>query len=220
METTCYGTLETETRIRPEDVEEQFRYGDVVELHMGKNSYDSTIPTFKPHSKRLGEEKLTMYKVGDFVYVLASLFGLKRFLPKEVRHLKKGVYHNEHGPAEDDGTGYKAWYQHGQLHRDDSPAEEQEGQYKAWYQRNELHRLDGPAVERADGTQEWWVEGFQAKHPTICQQAYRATTIPEKLLRLCTHNDYVVRTPAAHNPNCPDVGKVLVALKNATTKGA
>ena len=122
VETTKHGTLVTEIRIRPEDVEEQMRYGGVVELPMGKNSYDINAPNFKNNRKRVGVEKATMYKVGDFKYFIASLFGLKRFLPKEVRHLKGGVYHNENGPAvytENDHIKRELWYINGVKYRKD-----------------------------------------------------------------------------------------------------
>ena len=122
VQTVKNETLVTEIQIQPEEVEEQLRNGGVVNLFVGKNGFESVSPNFKTHDNKLGVEKVTLYNVGSLKYFLASLCGLKRSLPKEVRHLKGGVYHNENGPAvytENSHIKKELWYINGVKYRKD-----------------------------------------------------------------------------------------------------
>ena len=152
-----------------------------------------------------------------------------------VRWTLDGELHREDGPAVEYAGGNKWWYRHGKLHREDGPAEEYADGTKFWWVNDKLHRLDGPAVEWPngqkewwvndkqhrldgpaeewlDGTKLWWVNGVQAENPEVCEKAISSYLTDEEFYKLCTHEDYVVRQLAAHNPKCPAEWRTLVDI--------
>ena len=46
----------------------------------------------------------------------------------------------------------------------------------------------------------------------MCEKAILPNLTDEEFYQLCTHEDYVVRQLAAHNPNCPKEWAALVAI--------
>lgn len=149
-----------------------------------------------------------------------------------------GIKHREDGPAVTYGDGTKEWYIEGKLHRKNGPAVESCNGLKMWYKEGLLHRAGAPAVEEVDGGVEWWFNGSPHRFDglavdlvgglqlwcvhgvtsgasaSVCEKAVSHGLTDVEFYELCTHEDYVVRQLAAHNPKCPVEGKVLVELLN------
>ena len=141
-----------------------------------------------------------------------------------IRWTLDGKLHNPNGPALQYPNGRKEWWKHGKRDHPDGPAVE-EGEYKewwregqrdrpdgpaieaiafnAWFEKDKRNRLDGAAIEWADETKRWWVNNQTTNHPDLCEKATLPNLTDEEFHELCTHEDYVVRQLAAHNPHCP-----------------
>ena len=109
--------------------------------------------------------------------------------------------------------GEKIWFnQDSLLHRIDGPAIIYTDGTKQWYSHGKLHRIDGPAITYADGDGEWWVNGVVTNFSHLCERAVLPDLTDEEFYELCTHEDYVVRQLAAHNPHCPAEWRTLVDI--------
>ena len=104
------------------------------------------------------------------------------------------------------------WILNGELHNLNGHAREWVDGTREWWVKGKLHRLNGPAREYADGDGEWWVNNVITKDPRLCDKAARFSLTDEEFQMLCSHEDYVVRQIAAHNPHCPTEWRTLVAL--------
>ena len=88
-------------------------------------------------------------------YVVVDDMGTTRWY----KDAKCKVLHRENGPAVENATSDKFWYQNGDLHRTDGPAIELYSGHKEWHQNGLRHRTDGPAVEWVGGIKEWYING-------------------------------------------------------------
>ena len=115
-------------------------------------------------------------------YVVVDGLGNSRWY----KDAKCKVLHRENGPAVENATSDKFWYQNGDLHRTDGAAIELYSGHKEWHQNGQRHRTDGPAVEWADGTKEWYINGeelSEAKFLAATQPVIEMTVADvEKLL--------------------------------------
>ena len=123
-----------------------------------------------------------------------------------------GKRHRLYGPAVEYVNGGKEWWVDGEKHRLDGPAAEYANGYKAWWRNGERHRLDGPAIEWPDGIREWFVDDVETEFPNLCEKAISPDLTDEEFYELCSHEDYVVRQIAAHNPKCPEEWRILVEI--------
>ena len=87
---------------------------------------------------------------------------IKIELPDRVEYKNElGQLHRLDGPAIENASGDKAWYQNGQRHRLDGPALELSDGTQEWFQNGQRHRLDGPALELSDGSKGYYIHNFE-----------------------------------------------------------
>lgn len=54
--------------------------------------------------------------------------------------------------------------------------------HKAWYVADKLHRTDGPAVEYDDGTEEWWINGFNMSEAEFNEYMSKGSTLLKNVI--------------------------------------
>ena len=87
---------------------------------------------------------------------------------------KAGQLHRDDGPALENISGRKCWYQNGLLHRTDGPAVEWANGTKYWFRYGRLHRTDGPAIEWVftNGyiNKEWYIDDTELTEEEFNQE--------------------------------------------------
>ena len=96
--------------------------------------------------------------------------------------------------------------------RNGNPARVVDGKIYEWCDnKGRLHNLAGPAYVNP-AYHLWFVEGERTTAPQACEKAIRPDLTREEFYELCTHEDYVVKQLAAHNPKCPAEWRTLVEI--------